>query len=123
MSQRILVIDDDADVRETIRVTLESVGYEVVDAGDGQQGLAAFCRRVPDLVITDIVMPVTEGLQTIREIRRLRPAAPILAVSAGGRAGQHDFLEIARRLGAWDVMVKPFDPDELIARVKSCLAR
>ena len=57
MSQRILVIDDDADVRETIRIALEAEGYEVVDAGDGQQGLAAFRRRVPDLVITDIVMP------------------------------------------------------------------
>jgi DNA-binding response OmpR family regulator len=123
MTQRILVIDDDADVRETIRIALEAEGYEVVDAGDGQQGLAAFRRRVPDLVITDIVMPVTEGLQTIREIRRLRPAAPILAVSAGGRAGRHDFLEIARSLGAWEVIAKPFDPDELVARVKSCLAR
>ena len=123
MSQRILVIDDDAGVRETIRIALEAEGYEVVDASDGQQGLAAFRRRVPDLVITDIVMPVTEGLQTIREIRRLRPAAPILAVSAGGRGGQHDFLQIARSLGAWEVIAKPFDPDELVARVKSCLAR
>lgn len=123
MSQRILVIDDDADVRQTIRMALESEGYDVIEAADGRQGLASFCSRVPDLVITDIVMPVTEGLQTIREIRRLRPAAPIVAVSAGGRQGQHDYLDIARRLGAWEVVTKPFDPDELLARVRSCLAR
>jgi DNA-binding response OmpR family regulator len=123
MTRRILVIDDDAGVLETIRVALEEEGYEVVTAENGDSGLAAFRRRLPDLVITDIVMPVTEGLQTIREIRRLRPALPILAASAGGRSGQHDFLDIARQLGAWDVIAKPFDPDELVARVKSCLAR
>jgi DNA-binding response OmpR family regulator len=121
MTHRILVIDDDDGVRETIRLALDEHVYEVITAENGERGLSAFRRTPPDLVITDIVMPAMEGLQTIRELRRQRPAMPIIAISAGGRGERHDFLEIARRLGAWEILVKPFDPDELVARIESCL--
>jgi DNA-binding response OmpR family regulator len=122
MTRRILVIDDDAGVRETIRRALDEHPYEVITAENGARGLSVFRSAPADLVITDIVMPTMEGLQAIRELRRERPALPIIAISAGGRGGRHDFLEIARRLGAWEILVKPFDPDELIARIESCLA-
>jgi DNA-binding response OmpR family regulator len=123
MRWRILVIDDDAGVRETIKQTLDERGYEVITATNGALGLAAFRNAPPDLAITDIVMPVMEGLQTIRELRCERPDLPIIAISAGDRAARHDFLEIARQLGVWEIVVKPFDPDEFAALVESCLVR
>jgi DNA-binding response OmpR family regulator len=120
MRWRILVIDDDAGVRETIKQTLDERGYEVITAENGALGLAASRRSRPDPAITDIVLPVREGLQTIRELRRERPDLPITAISAGDRAARHDFLEIARQLGVWEIVVKPFDLDEFAALSPSC---
>ena len=121
MSKRILIIDDDLAVRDTLIAILEDRGYEVITAVNGQQGLAVFRRELPDLLVTDIVMPVKEGLQTIREIREERPDMKIIAISGGSRTERHDFLEIARQLGAWDVIVKPFDAEDFVARVDRCL--
>jgi DNA-binding response OmpR family regulator len=121
MTKRILIIDDDLAVRHTLTAVLEDRGYEVIAAANGQLGIAAFRRERPDLLVTDIVMPVKEGLQTIREIRQEQPDMRIIAISGGNRTERHDFLEIARELGAWDVIVKPFDPDDLAARVLRCL--
>jgi DNA-binding response OmpR family regulator len=121
VSKRILIIDDDLAVRDTLIAILEERGYEVITAVNGQQGLAVFRRERPDLLVTDIVMPVKEGLQTIREIREEWPDMKIIAISGGSRTQRHDFLEIARQLGAWDVVVKPFDPDDFLARIDRCL--
>jgi DNA-binding response OmpR family regulator len=120
LSKRILIIDDDLAVRDTLIAILEDRGYEVMTAVNGQQGLAVFRSERPDLLITDIVMPVKEGLQTIREIREERPDMKIIAISGGSRTERHDFLEIARQLGAWDVVVKPFDSEDFVARVDRC---
>jgi DNA-binding response OmpR family regulator len=121
MSKRILIIDDDLAVRDTLITILADHGYEVITAVNGEQGLAVFRRERPDLLVTDIVMPVKEGLQTIREIREEWPDMKIIAISGGSRTERHDFLEIARQLGAWDVVVKPFDVDDFVARVDRCL--
>ncbi len=118
---RILVIDDDSAARDTIVQVLEDGGYQVTSAEDGRRGLASFRRDPPDLVITDIIMPEKEGIQTITEMRGERPDAKIIAISGGGRIGNTDFLRIARHLGAMDVIPKPFDPDDLLNRVERCL--
>src|SRR3984893_6501587 len=76
----------------------------------------------PALVITDIIMPDQEGIQTITEMRAAKPDAKIIAISGNGRIGNTDFLQIARHLGAMDIIPKPFDADFLLAIVDSCLA-
>jgi DNA-binding response OmpR family regulator len=121
VSRSVLVIDDDSAVRATLAVVLEEHGYRVFQSENGQTGLAAFRAHNPDLIVTDIVMPVKEGLQTIIDIRRERPGMRIIALSGGSRRGRHDFLDIARELGAWDVIVKPFDVEDFLARVDRCL--
>lgn len=121
VATKILVIDDDVIVRETIIQILEDRGYQVVSAEDGKRGIASFRSEKPDLVITDIIMPEKEGIQTITEIRRERPDAKVIAISGGGRIGNTDFLKIAQKLGASDVIAKPFDPDDFLTRVSRCL--
>jgi CheY-like chemotaxis protein len=120
--QKILVIDDNVVVRNTIIQLLESDGYQVVGAADGRRGLLAFRQAQPDLVITDIIMPEKEGIETIRDIRGECPDAKIIAISGGGRIGNTDFLRIARQLGACDVVAKPLDPDHFLDVVRSCLS-
>jgi DNA-binding response OmpR family regulator len=119
---KILVIDDDAVVRRTIEHILRDEGYEVLTAGDGVRGMMVFRREQPDLVITDIIMPDQEGIQTITEMRKDRPDAKIIAISGGGRIGNIDYLKIALVLGARNIIPKPFDADELLLVVAECLA-
>lgn len=120
--QKILVIDDNVVVRNTIVQMLETEGYQVVSAEDGRRGLNMFRTERPDLVITDIIMPEKEGIETIRDIREECANAKIIAISGGGRIGNADFLRIARQLGASDVIAKPLDPDHFISVVRERLA-
>jgi YesN/AraC family two-component response regulator len=91
-------------------------------AEDGLRGMAMFRSEQPDLVITDIIMPEQEGIQTIAAMRKARPDAKIIAISGSGSLGNTDFLKMARSLGAMDIVSKPFDADELLTIVKNCLA-
>jgi DNA-binding NtrC family response regulator len=119
---KILVIDDDPAVRKTIGRILDRKGYEVVMADDGRGGLKLFESEQPDLVITDIIMPEREGLETIRAIHKLAPNAKIIAISGGARIGNIDFLAMAAKLGAREIIAKPFDPAELTSSVSRCLS-
>ncbi len=119
---RILVIDDDGMVRSTMSRILRSHGHEVVLAADGGAGMAALKQESADLVITDIIMPNREGIETIIALRRRHRGVKIIAMSGGGRLGDADMLAIAARLGASDTISKPFTSDQLIARVAACLA-
>ena len=114
---KILVIDDDFLIRCTLARILESSGHEVATAADGRRGMAAFRSALPDLVITDILMPEQEGIETIRQMRRERPQTKIVAISGAGRPGGFDILSMARRLGADDVIAKPFGAEELLGSV------
>jgi DNA-binding response OmpR family regulator len=119
---KILVIDDDALVRTTLARVLRDAGYEIATAEDGVRGMAIFHSEQPDLVITDIIMPEQEGIQTITEMRKARSDAKIIAISGSGRFSDADFLKMARSLGAMDTVSKPFDADELLTIVENCLA-
>jgi len=121
MMQRILVIDDEAPMREMLTGMLGQEGYEVDTADDGDAGLEAFRRCRPDLVVTDILMPHTGGLMAIREMRDLDPEVKIVAISGGGRDGKLNFLSTARTFPGVRTLQKPFRHSELIAAVRSAL--
>jgi CheY-like chemotaxis protein len=119
--QAILVIDDDPLVRRTIERVLQRGGYKVHLAADGLEGLRMFRNLKPDLVITDIMMPVKEGLDTIRLLKTWAPDIKIIAISGAIRGGNKDFRVEAAALGASASITKPFEPDELLAIVSKHL--
>lgn len=116
---RILVVDDDAHIREVVRFALEKAGHEVGEAADGRAALDAFARSPADLVVLDILMPELDGLEVCRELRRTSEV-PILFLSS--RDEELDRV-LGLEMGADDYVVKPFSPRELVARVKGILRR
>ena len=121
MSQ-ILVIDDEPLVRELIRMTLEGAGHKITEAENGRVATALLHDREFDLVITDIMMPEKEGIETMREIRQRSPRTRIVAISGGGRINGSDYLSLARKLGADEVLSKPFRTMQLLELVNRLLA-
>src|SRR5438309_1003290 len=117
---RILVIDDDALLRGAIRVVLESAGYEVIEAGDGDAGLRLHREPGADLVVVDLFMPERDGLEVIRAVRAEAPQAKIIAMS-GGSSLQLDLLDAATAFGASRALWKPFAPAMLLATVRELL--
>ena len=117
----VLVIDDDDGVVATLEWLLQSEGYQVAGARDGTEGIAAYGKGLPDLVITDIIMPSETGIAVITGIKRINPAAKIIAISGGGRIGNMNFLEVAKEIGASTIVTKPFDAEELLGAVRSLL--
>lgn len=118
---RILIIEDDLLVRGVVRDVLEEAGHQVDEASDGEEGVARYGTRRFDLVITDILMPKRGGLNVIREIRRLRPRAKVIAISGGGKDGKLSFLSTARSFGGVVTLAKPFQHQELLAKVGELL--
>ena len=111
----ILIIDDEPDVREMISRMLREVDYEIHTAEDGVAGLQKFHEFSSfDLVITDIIMPEMEGIETIRQIKARSPKTKILAISGGGRGDAKNYLSIALSIGADSVLSKPFVKQELM---------
>jgi len=117
----VLVIDDDDGVVATLEWLLENEGYQIAVARDGTEGIAAYGKALPDLVITDIIMPSETGIAVITSIKRINPAAKIIAISGGGRIGNMNFLDVAKEIGASTIVAKPFDAEELLGAVRSML--
>ena len=118
---RILVIDDDDLLRGVIVTTLTQAGHTVYPASDGREGSDLFHAAPTDLVLTDIIMPGREGIETIVQLRQEHPHLPIVAMS-GGSTNSKFYLNIASRLGASCILAKPFSPDELLSVIASVLA-
>lgn len=118
---RILIADDDEQVRRLLREILERAGHHVVEAADGEEALLACCQHRPDVLIIDLIMPRKEGLGTIIEAKQAHPAGKVIAISGGGRSGPDCYLQMARCLGAERALAKPFRPDELVQMVEDLL--
>lgn len=118
----ILLIDDDELFRDVLATALEHSGHRVRQAGDGVEGLRLFHEEPAELVITDIVMPEKEGLDTIRDLRRDFPAVRIIAVSGGLAHDSKLYLHLAEKFGALHVLAKPFHLAELERVVNAALA-
>jgi DNA-binding NtrC family response regulator len=118
---RILIIDDEDQPRRMLQQVLMRAGYEVVEARDGNEGLQCFREAPTDVIITDILMPEKEGLETIIDLRRAFPTVKIIAISGGGRTGNLNFLDIAKRLGAQRTLQKPFDLQDMLGAVSELL--
>jgi len=117
---RILVIDDDPAVRTTVRLLLERAGYEIVEAGNGKE--AGRLLDGADLVITDLLMPEVDGVDLLGTIRREGRRVPVIAMSGGGKVDSKSYLEVARALGAFATIAKPFELEHLLATVRDALA-
>jgi len=121
MSQCILVVDDDRDVRELVCRMLEQDGYRVVPANGGFEALQQLASLSPDLIITDVVMPDMDGFEVLLKLRHLAPKALALVISGGGRVAPDVYLETARKLGARAVLRKPFTRAEILDAVHAVL--
>ena len=119
--KRILLIEDDEAVRTLISGALTGAGYEVFEAADGKKGMKLYEEVQPDLVITDLVMPEKDGIETIIELRRDFPRVKIIAVSGGGRYGQDSYLQVAGKLGAERALAKPYKISDLLEAVREVL--
>lgn len=117
--QRVLVIDDDVNICELIRLYLEKDGYEVLTVYNGKKGIDSFSEFTPNLVVLDIMLPGADGWQVCREIRKISNI-PIIMLTAKGETFDK---VLGLELGADDYMVKPFEPKELVARIKAVLRR
>jgi len=115
---RILIIDDDSQIRGMLRQMLEKEGYEVAEAADGKIGIRIQKQSPANIVITDIIMPDKEGLETIRELIQENPDLKIIAMSGGGLIGPQHYLKIAQGFGAVRTFMKPIEREELLAAIR-----
>jgi DNA-binding NtrC family response regulator len=120
---RILIIDDDADVRSALHRVLSSEGHHVEEVQDSDTGIRLHHEHPFDLIITDILMPDKEGISTIIELRQEYPKLKIIAMSGGGDFEPYGYLDIARRVGAERTLPKPFKREDIIEAVSDVLSR
>jgi DNA-binding response OmpR family regulator len=118
---RILVIEDEDEVRGMLQRVLERAGYEVAVAPDGDEGIRLFRENPADLIITDMIMPKKGGMETILDLRSEYPDVKIVAMSGGGRLGPEPYLEIAEGFGAVRIFSKPFRIEELLLAIQRLL--
>ena len=119
---KILVIEDDDLLRTTLRTALSGQGHDVLEAHDGREGIELCAVDPPDLVITDLIMPNQEGLETIVTLQRDYPDVKIVAMSGGGTNPAGAYLKLAQKLGAFAMLAKPFSKDELNTVVAMALS-
>jgi DNA-binding response OmpR family regulator len=119
---KILIVDDEAPIRDLLRLAFQSRGYEVAEADNGKRAMEQYDKFSPSVVLIDLVMPGMEGIETIRHLRKRGPKLRIVALSGGGTMGFTGYLKYAEQLGADMAMSKPVDLKELLARVAQLIS-
>jgi DNA-binding NtrC family response regulator len=119
---RVLVLDDEDEVRSVLMRALQRAGHEALGAEDGREGLQIVRAQPIDLVVTDLVMPEVDGLEFMRELAHLRPGTPVIAISGGGVWDKQSLLKVAGTLGALRTLSKPFELAEFLTLVDEVLA-
>jgi CheY-like chemotaxis protein len=120
--RRILVIEDDNFVQSMLKQTFERAGYDVATAANGRIGLQLYRDNPFDVVVTDLIMPDMEGIETITHLRKNHPGVKIIAISGGGRNRPDDYLHLAQKLGAARTFSKPVDRQELLDAVQQLVS-
>ncbi len=120
---RILLVDDDDGLRTALRRALEHENYVVLEASNGRQAVERLEATSVDLVITDIIMPDSEGIELVMTLHRTQPELPVIAISGGGNWTPEFHLSIAKKAGALHVFEKPFAVDELLKKVGELLQK
>jgi two-component system, chemotaxis family, chemotaxis protein CheY len=113
----VLLVDDDDSFRNAMVRILTGAGHAVRDLPSGRDVVKELAKSPVDVLVTDLIMPDVEGLETIRSVRRHHPDLPIIAISGGGRLTPASYLTMARGVGASDVLEKPFEPAQLVAMI------
>ena len=115
---RVLIIDDEAQIRDMLSQLLNREGYETVEACDGREGVQCFQAASMDVIILDMLLPEQNGPEVIRELREVDPAVPIIAISGYDHTGPSDFFSVAETCGAQRMLQKPFHLQELLKAVR-----
>src|SRR5215470_10849378 len=115
---RVLIIDDEAQVRDMLRQLLNREGYEAVEACDGREGVQCFQAASMDVIILDMLLPEQNGLEVIRALREVDSAVPIIAISGYDQTGLLDFFRVAETFGVQRTLQKPFHLHELLTAVR-----
>jgi CheY-like chemotaxis protein len=117
----ILIVEDDKELREMLKLSLIRRKYTVFEADDGKEAIIHFKPSITDLVVTDLIMPEEDGLKVIIKLRELKPSIKIIAISGGGKVGPGSYLNLAKALGAHAIFSKPFSTRDLIAKIEELL--
>lgn len=117
----ILIVEDDKELREMLKMALLRKNYSVLEAENGKTAIAHFKPLITDLVITDLIMPEEDGLKVVIKLRELKPSIKIIAISGGGKVGPGSYLNLAKALGADATYSKPFSINELVLKIDELL--
>jgi CheY-like chemotaxis protein len=117
----VLIVEDDKELREMLKMSLLRSGFTVLEAGNGKEAITHFKPLLTDLVVTDLIMPEEDGLKVVIKLRELKPSIKIIAISGGGKVGPGSYLNLAKALGADAIYSKPFSVNELTAKIEQLL--
>jgi DNA-binding NtrC family response regulator len=121
--KHVLVVDDDVDLRDSLRALLEAMNFVVATAGNAREAIAAIPMARPDVILSDIYMDGGDGFELLNEMQARGLGIPVVCMSGGSSVDGYDPLEVARRLGAGSSLNKPFQPDELVAALDAAIHR